>query len=66
VKTHDGELIGKLGAKTAPTTVTVSGTVSGVMLRTLEQTPSEYRDAMKTDRWETVLIGLIVNGADGV
>jgi ATP-dependent DNA helicase RecQ len=54
----DGAVVGKLASKTTPTSAAERGTVSGVLVRTREQTAPEYLAALKTMRWETVLLEL--------
>ena len=61
VKTKDGQVIGRLASKTdLRTKAAVSATVSGVLVRTREQTAAEYRASVKVDQWETVLMELIL------
>ena len=37
-----------------------AGSVSGILVRTLEQTLAEYRAGVKADRWEPVLVELVL------
>ena len=61
VKTNEGHLVGRLAGKTdLKTSAAVAGTVSGVLVRTREQTPAEYRASVKVGRWETVLMELVL------
>jgi ATP-dependent DNA helicase RecQ len=57
VKTSEGRPVGRLASKTDLETVgPVTGSVSGILVRTREHTPSEYRPGLKADSWETVLV----------
>jgi len=61
VKTLDGRTVGRLASKTALISSTpVTGSVSGVLVRTRDQTPTEYRTSVKVERWEAVLLELVV------
>jgi ATP-dependent DNA helicase RecQ len=62
LRTSDGHLVGRLASKTELGAVAERGAVSGVMVRIREQTPPEYMSALRTDRWETVLAEVVVNG----
>jgi ATP-dependent DNA helicase RecQ len=59
-----GAVVGKLASKTTPTSAAERGTVSGVLVRTREQTAPEYLAALKTVRWETVLVELATQVVD--
>ena len=51
----------KLASKTdLKTSTPVTGSVSGVMVRTREQTPAEYSGGVKVDRWETVPLEIVL------
>ena len=64
IKTKEGRLVGRLATKTELKFAgPASATVSGILVRTREQTPPEYVAALKADRWETVLIELVVPGS---
>jgi len=66
VKNRDGQIVGRIAGKTEIESVApVPGTVSGILVRTREQTPSQYLATVKTDRWETVLVELKVPGRAG-
>jgi len=61
VTTNDRQVVGRLASKTdLKTNAAVTGKVSGVLVRTREQTPAEYRASVKVDRWETVLMELVL------
>jgi hypothetical protein len=67
LKCRRGKVIGKLASKTRIDVAgPVIGTLSGVLVRTREQTPPEYQSAVKADRWETVLVELVVPAAGRV
>ena len=64
VKTHEGNVVGRLANKTKlPEEGITSATVSGILVRRREQTSPEHLDTLKVDRWETVLLELVVPGA---
>ena len=64
VKTSDGQPVGRLASKTdLKTSSPVAGSVSGILVRTREQTPPEYLEKVKVDRWETVLVELVLPGS---
>ncbi len=61
VKTSDGQPVGRLANKTElKTDGPVAGAVSGILVRTRAHTPAEYQPSLKADRWETVLIELVL------
>ena len=61
VRTPDGRTVGKLASKTdLKSSAQVTGSVSGILVRTREQTPTEYQAGLKADRWETVLVELVL------
>lgn len=61
VRMSDGRPVGRLASKSALKTQGPGrGTVSGILVRTREQTPSEYQAGLKADRWETVLAELVL------
>ena len=60
VKTNSGQIVGKLARKTDVPMAIAPGTVTGVLVRTREQTPPEYLDSVRVDRWETVLVELVL------
>jgi ATP-dependent DNA helicase RecQ len=60
----DGAVVGKLASKTTPPAEAERGTVSGVLVRTRDQTAPEYLAALKTVRWETVLVELATQVID--
>ena len=63
VKTGDGQPVGRLASKTdLKTSSPVAGSVSGILVRTREQTPPAYLENVKVDRWETVLVELVLPG----
>jgi len=41
----------------------VAGAVSGILVRTREQTSPAYLESVKVDRWETVLVELVLPGS---
>jgi ATP-dependent DNA helicase RecQ len=61
IQTGEGQVVGRLAAKTHLGAGDIPGTVAGVMVRTLEQTPPEYHDGLKSRRWETVLVELVID-----
>jgi ATP-dependent DNA helicase RecQ len=66
LKTRLGHPVGRLASKTDLKVVgALQGKVSGILVRTQEQTPPEYQAILKTDRWETVLVELIVPASRG-
>jgi len=67
LKSRRGEVVGKLASKTRiDVEGPVIGTLSGVLVRTREQTPPEYQSAVKADRWESLLVELVVPAAGRV
>jgi len=61
VQTAEGRPVGRLASKTAlKISASATGSVSGILVRTLEQTPAEYRSGVKVDRWQTVLVELVL------
>jgi len=63
VQSAEGHPVGRLASKTdLKISVSATGSVSGILVRTLEQTPAEYRSGVKVDRWETVLVELVLPG----
>ncbi|WP_298826364.1 RecQ family ATP-dependent DNA helicase [uncultured Piscinibacter sp.] len=60
ISTTDGVLVGKLANKTVPPPSPTRGVVTGILVRTREQSPPEYQAALKADRWETVLVEMVV------
>jgi hypothetical protein len=61
VKTSDGQPVGKLASKTdLEADGSVAGSVSGILVRTREHTPTECQRSLKADRWETVLVKLVL------
>ena len=64
VKTSEGLSVARLASKTdLGTDEPVKGSVSGILVRTREHTPTEYQPALKADRWETVLVELVLPGS---
>lgn len=67
LKSRRGEVVGKLASKTRIDVARpVIGTLSGVLVRTREQSPPEYQSAVKADRWETLLVEPVVPAAGRV
>lgn len=63
VKSCDGQTVGRLASKTdLKTSASLTGSISGILVRTLEQTPVEYRSTVKVDLWETVLVEVLLPG----
>lgn len=61
LKSRRGVVVGKLASKTRiDVEGPVIGTLSGVLVRTGEQTAPEYQSAVKADRWESLLVELVV------
>lgn len=61
VKEANGHAIGRLAAKTALNiSASAPGSVSGILVRSREQTPPEYSANLKVDRWETLLVELAI------
>jgi hypothetical protein len=61
VRMGDGQSVGRLAAKTALQTAgPAKGVVSGILIRSREQTPTEYQASLKVERWETVLVELVL------
>jgi hypothetical protein len=61
LQTAEGHSVGKLASKTdLKISASATGSVSGILVRTLEQTPAEYRSGVKVVRWETVLVELVL------
>jgi ATP-dependent DNA helicase RecQ len=67
LKSRRGEIVGRLASKTRiDVDGPVMGTLAGVLVRTREQTYPEYQLAVKVDRWESLLVELIVPAAGQV
>lgn len=64
VSTVEGGTVGRLAGRTEPRSVATPGTVSGILVRTREQTAPEYQSGLKVDRWETALVEMIVEGEE--
>jgi ATP-dependent DNA helicase RecQ len=64
ILTIQGGPVGRLASRTELRAATTPGTVSGILVRTREQTAPEYQSGLKVDRWETVLIEMIVDGEE--
>ncbi len=65
LKSTRGEVVGKLASKTRlDVDGPVVGRLSGVLVRTREQTPPEYRLSVKADRWESLLVELVLAPRD--
>jgi ATP-dependent DNA helicase RecQ len=63
VKTLKGRVVGRLAAKTAiHATGELPAVVTGIMARTRDQTPAEFRATVKADRWEVVIAELVLPG----
>jgi hypothetical protein len=63
VRTSDGQPVGRLASKTElKTSSPVAGSVSGILVRTREQTQPAFLETVKVDRWETVLVELVLPG----
>lgn len=61
VQTPEGQPVGRLASKTdLKLSASAEGSVTGIMVRTREQTQAEYLASVKVDRWETVLVELVV------
>jgi ATP-dependent DNA helicase RecQ len=60
LRTREGVVIGRLAKAThrvpGPNAV---GVVRGIMVRTVEQTPEQFRSTVRTDRWEVPLVEFI-------
>lgn len=66
IRTGQGEVVGRLARRTElGIPGTVRARVSGILVRTRDQTPPEYLDAIRTERWETVLVEAVVPGSPG-
>ena len=64
VKASEGQPVGRLAGKTdLKISASVPGSVSGIMVRSREQTLSEYRANLRVDRWETLLVELVMPGS---
>lgn len=64
IKTIEGYVVGRLAGKTELEVAgKVRATVTGIMVRTREQTPPDFLATLKTDCWEVVLVELVVPGA---
>ena len=67
LKSLDGKVVGKLASKARIDVAgPVVGAVSGVLVRTREQTLPEYQSAVKAERWESLLVELVVPAAGQV
>jgi ATP-dependent DNA helicase RecQ len=62
VRTTEGQLVGRLANKADVGNDIARATVSGILVRTREQTSAEYLTSVRTDRWETVLVEMVVKG----
>ena len=61
VRMSDGQRVGRLASKTSLQTVEpATGVVSGILVRTREQTPTTYQAGLRADRWESVLVELVL------
>lgn len=60
ISTVQGAMVGKLANKAESFEATTSGTVSGVLVRTRGQTAPQFQAGLKLDRWETVLVEVIL------
>jgi hypothetical protein len=64
IKSRDSHVMGMLASKTdLKAAGPQSGTVSGILVRTREQTSPEYLCKVRSHRWETVLVELTVPGS---
>ena len=64
VETGDRQPVGRLASKThLGIAGPVTGSISGILVRTRDQTPTGYRPNLKADRWETVLVEVVLSGS---
>lgn len=62
IKTLKGHVVGRLAGKTElPGAGTIPATVTGIMVRTREQTSPEFLATVMTKRWEVVIAELILS-----
>jgi ATP-dependent DNA helicase RecQ len=63
VMTRDGDVVGRLAGKTQLNgNEIMTGTVSGILVRTRDQTQPEYLATVRIEQWETVLVETVVRG----
>ena len=56
----DDGVVGRLARRTEPRPEATMGTVSGILAMTRKQSAPEFQTTLNADRWETVLVELIV------
>ena len=62
ITTLKGRVVGRLAAKTELQAAgAIPAAVTGIMVRTREQTPAEFLPTVKTDRWEVVIAELVLS-----
>jgi ATP-dependent DNA helicase RecQ len=63
IKTLKGQVVGRLAAKTELQAVAgpIAASVTGIMVRTREQTSPEFLATVRTDRWEVVIAELVLS-----
>lgn len=64
ISTSHGGAVGRLAAKTEPRPMVTKGTATGILVRTRAQTAPEFQSGLKSDRWETVLVELVVESEE--
>jgi hypothetical protein len=62
LRTTDGQLVGRLSNRADIGSRIERAEVSGILVRTREQTPPDFLTSLRTDRWETVLVEAVVGG----
>jgi len=61
VRDMQGRVVGRLASKTELTsTGPVTGVVSGILVRTREQTSPEFADTVRSEKWEVVLVEIVL------
>ena len=63
IKTLKGHVVGRLAAKTELLAAAgpIAASVTGIMVRTREQTSPEFLATVRTDRWEVVIAELVLS-----
>lgn len=59
LETGDGRVVGKLSKSASLRNGEYAANVTGVMVRTREQTSPQYLDSVRVDRWEVVLAEVV-------
>jgi len=60
ISTSHGGSVGRLAGKTEPRPLVTKGIATGILFRTRAQTAPEFQSSLKAERWETVLVEMVV------